>query len=249
MNEVLQSRVEEFKQSCTAFQDQIAGLERLLESAQTSLSSSKEEYANLKSQFDMQTIHAVDMSKQIDKLQEELEKKEIEIEWFRNQVSTLSTEVQEAQTLHDQEGTTQNDDSAQLNAEIEYLQKKTVDLLAQITKKESELERLRTYLVEQEETSTQETLQMQQTIQEFKMQIQQLENERDEWGEIKKQEDRERVDAGLQAESHREMVASLLEEKASLQSKSDSDSLIIRNLQNVLAQFESCTFLLCADGD
>ena len=107
-------------------------------------------------------------------------------------------------------------------SEIEYLRSKTTELIQCNVKQDSELIRLREHLLTLEENSTHELIQLQSLVEEYKMQIYELESERDQWKSIE-----QRNDEVLNLQSHLDKVQAEMEEKECL----------INNLQQVLQQF------------
>jgi chromosome segregation ATPase len=129
------------------------------------------------------------------------------------------------------------DDSKQ---ELEYLHSKTAELVSNLQKSEQELERLRQYLLEMEESSTQELLTMQATISEYQMQVQALEREREEWQLINQQDSEHRMLEQQKLEESKAELANSMLQLNQLVRKHENDQQMIQNLQSVLAQFEEC---------
>jgi exonuclease SbcC len=129
------------------------------------------------------------------------------------------------------------DDSKQ---ELEYLHNKTAELVSNLQKSEQELERLRQYLVEMEESSTQELLTMQATINEYQMQVQALEREREEWQIVNQQDSEHRLLEQQKLEESKAELANSMQQLNQLVRKQENDQQMIQNLQSVLAQFEEC---------
>jgi chromosome segregation ATPase len=124
--------------------------------------------------------------------------------------------------------------------ELQYLQNKSAELVASLQKSEIELSRLREYLVEVEESSTQEILSMQSTMDEYKYQIQTLERERDEWHSMTENDKNDMQNTASMLDKSKSEIDQLLTKIHTLESKGKSDQQTIQNLQNVLAQFEAC---------
>jgi DNA repair exonuclease SbcCD ATPase subunit len=129
------------------------------------------------------------------------------------------------------------DDSKQ---EIEYLHSKTSELVTNLQKSEAELTRLRQYLVEVEESSTQEILTMQSTVNEYQLQVQTLERERDEWLTVNQQDSQQRLMEQERLEQNRAEIANSMQKLNQAMRKQEQDQQMILNLQSVLAQFENC---------
>ena len=107
-------------------------------------------------------------------------------------------------------------------SEIEYLRSKTTELIQCNVKQDSELIRLREHLLTLEENSTHELIQLQSLVEEYKIQIYELESERDQWKSIE-----QRNDEVLNLQSQLDKLHTEMEEK----------ECIINNLQQVLQQF------------
>lgn len=126
-----------------------------------------------------------------------------------------------------------------LEAEAEYLRVKTVELALQIQKSEAETERLRQYLMEVEEASTSDTLATQSTIEEYKMQIIGLERERDNLIEMSTDDQEQRNREKNEVLGYQNKINAIGEEKNRLQLEIGKSATVIKNLQNVLTQFEA----------
>jgi DNA repair exonuclease SbcCD ATPase subunit len=150
---------------------------------------------------------------------------------------SLLVQIQELSTML--ASNTTPDDSKQ---ELEYMHSKTAELVSNLQKSEVELQRLREYLVEVEESSTQEILGMQAMLNEFQMQVQTLERERDEWTAVNEQESEQRRKEKERFEESRSELASSLQQLNQVMRKQEQDTQMIQNLQSVLAQFEECNF-------
>ncbi|KAI8893823.1 hypothetical protein BC833DRAFT_607069 [Globomyces pollinis-pini] len=122
---------------------------------------------------------------------------------------------------------------------LNHLQTRIEQLTEQNQKSDIELQRLRNYLIEVEDNFTQDSLALQSTIEEYKKQVIEFENERDEWQQLINQDNDQR-------ESEQELILEMKSDLSKqlsiiegLKTKSQQDQLSIQNLQQVLSQFES----------
>ena len=227
----LQQQLQEYQTQCQSLENSCLEFQSVVENLSVENQALDQERTILSEKLDTfkQTVGV--------KIQQEMEESnrlKSLLEQSNHENENLMTQVQELSThLANSQG---NGDSQQ---EMEYLQKKTVELASQVQKSEAELNRLRSYLVEVEETSTNEVISMQSTIEEYQKQIAALEREREEWASVDQQEQELREsDKSLLLEA-KQKLAEAVQERSSLQSKIDQDAITIKNLQNVLSQFEN----------
>ena len=142
-------------------------------------------------------------------------------------------EVQVAQLVNEINGSTAaTTERTQLEAELQLLRD-------QHDKKQQELERLRQFMVENEETHTQETLRLESLVQEYRLQIDSLERDRDAWQGANEQERNLASEAQhMMSEMKDELNRSVVEVDA-LKQKLEQNQQSLLNLQNVLEQFEA----------
>lgn len=233
--QILQQQLEEYQNQCQVLENSCLEFQSVVENLSAENQALDQERTQLSEKLDtfkrtvgIKIQQEMEESKRLKSL---LEQSNQENENLMAQVQELSTHLANAQG---------HGDSQQ---EMEYLQKKTVELASQVQKSEAELNRLRSYLVEVEETSTNEAISMQSTIEEYQKQIAVLEKEREDWASVNEQEQELREsDMNLLADT-KEKLAEMVQERSSLQSKIDQDAITIKNLQNVLSQFENGTLL------
>ncbi|KAJ3358090.1 hypothetical protein HDU91_005321 [Kappamyces sp. JEL0680] len=233
--QMLQHQVEEHRNQSLALQQSTAELQALVEnlSHENQVLDSERKALNEKLESFKVAVTG--------KIQQEIEESDRLRQQLADSAQQMEQQQWQIQELTAQLSSQDNNDALQESSrEIQYLQEKTVELLAQVQKGETELNRLRAYLMEVEEASTQETLTMQESIQEYQRQIQILEKEREEWQGVSIQEQEARKSEADLLLDTKSQVALLLEEKASLGLRIEQDGKIIRNLQSVLSQFEAC---------
>lgn len=122
--------------------------------------------------------------------------------------------------------------------EMDYLQSKTVELASQVQKSEAELTRLRAYLIELEDSSTQESLMTQSTLEEYQKQIEALEKERQEWASVTEEEQLLRQTEMEASAEAKDIIVAMASERGNLMEKVEQDAGTIKNLQLILSQFE-----------
>jgi hypothetical protein len=129
----------------------------------------------------------------------------------------------------------ENDFSNDFRQEIEYLQQKTVELVKNLEKAEQESERLREYLISNEEQNTQEIVELQLTIDELKTQLSQLEIVKNDQRTIEHFDhiDDQKI---LDLEREIEKLNKKLMLGQSIESRNEQQ---IQQLQQVLTQFEA----------
>ncbi|KAJ3317200.1 hypothetical protein HDV06_001844 [Boothiomyces sp. JEL0866] len=122
--------------------------------------------------------------------------------------------------------------------EIERLNQYISTLTEKAQKDANEVARLREFLIEVEDNSTRETLQMQATIDEYRQQIDSLEREREQWESVVAQDQEIRESENeLLIDTKRQLVEAFAQ-ITNLQQKAEQDGKSIENLQLVLEQFE-----------
>ena len=242
---VLQGQIQEYQTTCTELQKSIDEMQTILSNLSNENESLNQEKIGLTDRLQQFKL-AVGA-----KIQQEIEESDrlrADVALVTQENVELSTKISGlSESLEDalknisqlEEGSKKESDSTEMEAEIAYLQSKSVDLIAKLQKSEAEVGRLREYLLEAEENSTREALTMQAMIQEYKLQIASLENEREEWSSVRQHEEELRASHNDLLDESKIQVVLLLEEKATLGKRIEEYGITIKNLQNVLAQFEA----------
>ncbi|KAJ8328842.1 hypothetical protein O5D80_002819 [Batrachochytrium dendrobatidis] len=130
-------------------------------------------------------------------------------------------------------------DSAVFSQDTIRLQSELADAQHSVDSLQAELDRLRQFLVELEDSQTQEALAMQSTNHEYKLQIESLEKEREYWSQTADESLSARHQAELISSSAKEELALMMQQVETLKSKVEQEQLSQANLQRVLEQFEA----------
>lgn len=128
------------------------------------------------------------------------------------------------------------------NAIDDATAKKLEDLTRENSKNLQELERLRQFLIENEEIQNRESLNLQSIIEEKTHQILLLENTRDELQSAVSEEQKIRSEVALQYQQAKFDLNEACAESHRLKTKLQQESNTLKNLQKVLEQFQTSKF-------
>ncbi|KAJ3273411.1 hypothetical protein HDV01_004481 [Terramyces sp. JEL0728] len=224
----LQSELNEYKLQCVQLNSSLAELNSLVENLSqenSALDLERTSLADKLSQFKL-VVGA--------KMKAEIE----ESERLRNLLNHVS---QEKDTLEMQlaENLSSHQATSDELLEIERLNQYIGSLTEKGQKDANEVARLREFLIEIEDNSTREALQMQATIDEYRHQIESLEREREQWESVAAQDQEIRESENdLLIDTKRQLVEAMAQ-ITNLQNKAEHDAKSIENLQLVLQQFET----------
>ena len=252
--DVLQSQILEYQGTLETLQTQLSSISAELASVQEERNGLVDKLQQFKLAVGQKLQQEMEEGDKVRALlaqvQQEKEGLEEQIVLLSQEVATMQQERQFKEAQLEEEEKQKQHGGVEANdtqAEMEYLQSKTLDLVSQVQKSEAEVTRLRTYLIELEESHTQETLALTSTISEYKLQITTLESQREELVTLREMaEDGLRGGEGelLEMKSQLNLMG---EERRRLMGKVEQEGLVVKNLQNVLAQFEAGKLFL-ADG-
>jgi chromosome segregation ATPase len=160
---------------------------------------------------------------------------------FKKQVEHLEIERDELQrqivNLQEQASDSDNLTSSSQLAKIQ-------ELTEECEKSQREVERLRQFLVEMEETQTHDAISLQTSLEDYKQQIVQLESTREELQQVASQEQDLRKEIEIKYQQSKADLNDACAESQTLRTKLLAESSALENLQKVLGQFQTSIFIL-----
>ncbi|KAH9272522.1 hypothetical protein BASA83_005331 [Batrachochytrium salamandrivorans] len=153
------------------------------------------------------------------------------------QEHSTSLQVQ-IQSLTDAIHLAENDSTTALT-DTSRLQSELTEARDHAERQQTELERLRQFLVELEDSQTQDTLTMQTKIEEYRCQVESLEKEQEQWVQAADETRTARHQADAATAEAREELALMVQKVDTLTAKVEQGQISQINLQRVLEQFEA----------
>jgi hypothetical protein len=217
-NELNFKQISELKLLNGSLSEEIKKIQDQLEKIIAERDFQIEKIDHMKNAFSIKMKEKIEYSDKLEKMYEEAQQ----------EIESLKLEVENNLASIDEKS-----NQTQINLQIS-------NITEQLNKSEAENSRLRNYMIELEENSTQEIVTLNTAVEEFKHQILYLEREREQLQLLGTHNEEQRnYEQELLIETKSENKL-LVQEVESLNFQKSQDLLVIQNLQQVLAQLETC---------